>query len=207
MTEYVEWLRTVIDNYPAFQYLIIFLGAGFGGEVAVITLGFLSAQGVFPLVTFFLVSFIGTLSTDMIWFFLGRTKMIGKMLTHRYANKTVLIITEAISKVSGGSHLLAMIFAKFLIGTRVVLIMYVAKTGISVKKFIYYDVISVIAWLLVVIPIGYVGGLGFSYLAKVFENIYAGIGFFLIFVFGIVLLQVWFKHFFVREGEEILEDK
>src|SRR3989344_2459376 len=64
MTDFILWLQVFLFNYPVLQYLMIFLGAAFGGEVAMITLSFLAAQGFFPLPSFFLVSFLGTLSSD-----------------------------------------------------------------------------------------------------------------------------------------------
>lgn len=207
IADFVDWVRVLLDNYPTFEYLIIFFAAGFGGELAIITLGFLSAQGVFPLASFASVAFLGTLSADMLWFWMGKTVIVNKILSHKYTNSTVVLISEAIKKVSGGNHLLAMIFAKFLVGTRAVLIMYVAKTGISFKKFVLYNGISVLIWLSVVIPIGYVSGLGFTYLSQIFENIYAGIGFVLLIALGLVFLQIGLKKYFTKEGEEILEEK
>jgi len=207
IADFVDWVRVLLDNYPTFQYLIIFVVAGFGGELAIITLGFLSAQGVFPLTSFVLFAFLGTLVADTMWFSMGKTVLVNKILSHKYTNSTVIVISEAINKVSGGNHLLAMIFAKFLVGTRTVLIMYVAKTGISLNKFTLYNGISILVWLVVVVPIGYVSGLGFTYLSQIFENIYAGIGFVLLIILGVVFLQIGLKKYFTKEGEEILEEK
>jgi membrane protein DedA with SNARE-associated domain len=201
MVEYVEWLRQFIVNYPALQYIVVFLGAAFGGELAVISLAFLAAQGIFPLMPFFLVSFLGTLSSDVLWFLLGNTKFVGKLITHKYAHGTVSLLTETIRRVSRGSHLLALIMAKMMVGTRVILIMYIGKTDIHFKKFIVYDAVSVVLWLLVVMPIGFVSGLGFTYLSNIFENIYAGIGFVLLFAALIVLLQLWLKKRLTEEAE------
>src|SRR3989338_2372267 len=47
MLEAIEWLRMFIFTYPSLGYVIIFFGAAFGGEMAMIALAFLAAQGVF----------------------------------------------------------------------------------------------------------------------------------------------------------------
>ncbi|OGI73920.1 hypothetical protein A3D42_02785 [Candidatus Nomurabacteria bacterium RIFCSPHIGHO2_02_FULL_41_18] len=207
MTDFILWLQVFLFNYPVLQYLMIFLGAAFGGEVAMITLSFLAAQGFFPLPSFFLVSFLGTLSSDVLWFVLGRTKTADKIFNHRYAIATILLITEAIRKISRGNHLFALIFAKFLIGTRVVLILYVSKTRIAFKNFIFDDMLAILVWLLVLVPIGFLSGLGFTFISGILQNIYAGIGFVILILFLFVMLQMWLKRYFTREGEEILEKK
>ena len=53
-------------------------------------------------------------------------------------------------------------------------------------------------WLLVVIPIGFISGLGFTYVAEVFHNLYAGAGFILLIILIIVVLQLWLKKIFIR---------
>ena len=207
MIDSVEWLRVFITNYPILQYLVIFLGAAFGGEVAMIALSFLAAQKIFPFWPFFILSFVGVISSDTLWFFMGRTKIAEKIFSHRYANDTVFLITEAIRKISRGNHLLALIFTKFLIGTRVVLIFYISRTKMVFENFFYYDLVAILVWLAVLIPIGFLSGLGFTYISGILESIYAGIGFVLLVLIIVVIMQIWLKRVFTKEGEEILEKK
>jgi membrane protein DedA with SNARE-associated domain len=200
MLESVEWLRELVSNYPALQYFIVYLGAAFGGEVAVISLAFLTAQGIFPLPLFFVVSFFGTFSSDILWFILGKTRLVSWLITHKYAHSTIPLWTYTTERVSRGSHFLALVMAKMMIGTRVILIMYVGKTLLPFKKFALFDSVAVVIWLLVVIPIGYVSGLGFNYLSNIFENIYANIGFLILFIAGIVMFQLWLKRKLTKES-------
>jgi membrane protein DedA with SNARE-associated domain len=203
----VEWIVSFIASYPLLKYLIVFLGAGFGGEVAVISLAFLSAQGVFTLPLFLGVSFLGTLFSDSLWFLLGRTKVAEKIVDHRYAVNTIVVIFEAVKKISRGSHLLAFIFAKFLIGTRIVVIFYVSKTRIILKKFLQNDIPAIIIWLFTLGLIGYLSGLGFNYISGILKNIYAGIGFVVLILIVFTVLQIWMKKIFTKEGEEIVKEK
>jgi membrane protein DedA with SNARE-associated domain len=205
MTPTIAWLSAFILSYPLLQYIIIFLGAGFGGEVAVISLSFLAAQNIFPIVPFFIVGFLGTMTADILWFLLGKTKTAGKIVDHRYATYTISVIMEAIRKVSRGNHLLAFIFAKFLVGTRVVVILYVSKTNISLKHFILNDLVAIFIWLTTLTSIGFLSGLGFAYISHILKNIYAGIGFVILILLIIVMVQIWLKKFFTKEGEEIIK--
>lgn len=205
--EYLEWIKNFIIHYPNLEYLLVFLGAAFGGEVAMITFGFLYAQGMFSLVPLAIVSFIGTLSTDILYFYLGRTKIAGKFFSHRYAHSTVNLITEAVHKISRGSQFIALFLANFMVASRIIIIMYVSKANITIGRFIAYESLSLIAWLIVVLGIGYVSGIGYTYLSNLLENIYAGIGFLLLVAISFVVLQLWLKKKFTKEGEEILEEK
>lgn len=203
----VEWFSAFIYSYPFLKYIVIFLGAGFGGELAVVSLSFLAAQGLFPLPLFFGISFLGTLFSDSLWFFLGRTRLAEKIVDHRYATNTIVVIFEAIKKISRGNHLFAFIFAKFLVGTRIVVIFYVSKTKIAFKKFLQNDLPAIIIWLFVLGLIGYLSGLGFNYISGILKNVYAGIGFVVLILVVIAVLQIWMKKIFTKEGEEIIKEK
>lgn len=207
MTDFAIWLQTLIIQYPTLQYLVIFLGAAFGGEVAMITLSFMAAQGLFPLHTLFIVSFFGTMSSDILYFLMARTALANRLFSHRYTNHTVNMITEAVRKVSRGSHFTALLLANFMIASRIILIMYVSKTKLKFSRFLYYESVSLILWLLVLISIGFLAGLGFTYISGLLENIYAGIGFLLLILLVVVAVQLWLKRHFTKEGEEIMEEK
>ncbi|MDP2789473.1 MAG: hypothetical protein Q8O46_05570 [bacterium] len=198
MVEYIEWLRALILNYPLLQYIIIFLGAAFGGEIALFVFSFLAAQNVISMTFLVLLSFLGVLASDSMWLFLGKTRFMQKIILHRYANPTISLIALAIEKVSRGNHMLALVFVKFLIGTRIVMLLYISNLPLSFLKFLRYNALATLLWLLVVIPIGFISGLGFTYIAKVSENLYAGVGFVLLILIIIVALQIWLKKTFIH---------
>ncbi|MDO8659477.1 MAG: VTT domain-containing protein [Candidatus Parcubacteria bacterium] len=199
----IEWLRVFIDHYPYLEYLVVFLGAAFGGELILLALGFLAAHNIvsiFPLIIF---SFTGTLFSDTLWFFLGRTTFVKKIVTHRYANTTISVINKAVERVSKGNDLIALIIAKFLIGTRILLIMYVGTKIVKFKNFIRYDMVAIFLWLMVIIPIGFISGLGFTYFASILENVYAAVGFILLIIFLAIMLEIWLKNRFTKIGDEV----
>ena len=180
-------------------YLIVFLGAAFGGEVALFTVAFLAARGVLSLFPSLIFSFLGAFSADLLWFSLGRTAISEKIISHRLASPVISVVAEAIKRVSRGSRLRALIFAKFLVGTRIVIIMFMSRTDLELKKFIRYDALAVFFWFLVVFPVGFISGLGFSYLAEVFHNLYIAIGFILLILFIAVIIQVWLEKAFIKK--------
>ena len=68
----------------------------------------------------------------------------------------------------------------------------------SYRKFAQHNIVAILVWLLVMIPAGYFAGLGFSYVSKALNNVYAGIGFVLLTLIGIFVLQIWIKKRFLK---------
>lgn len=193
MVESMEWLRMLIIQYPSFQYLLIFLGTALGGELALFVLGFFVAQGVLSIFPVVLLSFPGSFLPNILWFLLGKTSTIEKIASHRHTNSTFLIITEAVYRVSRGSHLLALILIKFLVGTPVLLIMYTHKTSMTFRYFIRYQSVAIFISMLIIIFVGYISGRGFLYLTEISQNLYTALGFLLFIAFIIVIFQIWLE--------------
>ena len=93
---------------------------------------------------------------------------------------------------------MGIIIAKFLVGTPVILMMYVNKTAMTFKKFIYYETVAILLSLAIILPIGFISGLGFSYLAQNLENLYVALGFVLLVVTVVIVAQIWFEKIFTR---------
>ena len=203
MVESIEWLRAFIFHYPSLEYIIIFLGAGFGGELTLFILGFLAAQNVISVYSLIIFSFFGTFFSDTIWFLLGRTAIIKNVIAYRYAHTTISIINETMQRVSKGNHLITFIIAKFMVGTRILLIMYISAKNIQFQKFIFYNALAIFLWLVVIIPIGFLSGFGFAFLAEILENLYIAIGFILLVVVLLIMLEIWLKNKFARIDQKM----
>ena len=168
-----------------------------------IAFAFLSAQGVLSPTSLVIFGSLGTYFSDIALFLLARTKLFHNIISHRYADRTTSLIVLALLRIGKGKHLLALIIAKFLIGTRVVLMLYGDKTDISFKKFSFYDSIATIVWIIVVGAIGFLLGLGFTYLSEVFKNIYAGVGLVLLFLLLAFMAEMWVKRKFTEGSGDI----
>jgi membrane protein DedA with SNARE-associated domain len=206
MTFSLEWFSVIIASYPFLKYLVVFFGAAFGAETAIIPLSFLTGHGVFPLISFSIVTLAGTIFGDIVWYLLGRSKFAEKIIGHRYAAVPLSVIMEAVRRISRGNRLLALLFAKFLIGTRAIVTIYVSKTSISAKSFFPPDLAAIVIWLATIITIGYLSGLGFTYVSGLVQNIYVGIGFILLVIILIIIAQILIQRFFKKKEEEIIQE-
>lgn len=200
MIDSIEWLRIFILNHQSFEYVIIFFGAALGGEFSLFALGFLAGQNVLSVLPVIILGFAGALFPNIIWFFLGKTKTISKLVLSRYANTTTSMVTQAVDRMSKDNHFVALTIIKFIVGTPFILTMYVSKTNVGFKKFIYYESGAVILSLLVVLPISFVSGFGFTYLASIFDNFYMMIGFILLIGVIIIMIKSWIKNKFTKSS-------
>lgn len=193
MIESIEWLRLFILDHRSFEYIIIFFGAILGGDFALFIFGFLIGQDVLSTTSVIIFGFAGSLFPNLLWFFLGKTKIVSKFILFRHAETTTSIVTEAIDKLSRSNHFVALTIIKFIVGTPFILTMYVSKTNISFQKFIYYQSIAVLLSMLATLPVGFISGLGFVYVASVFNSIYATLGFVLLVAVIIVMIKLAIK--------------
>lgn len=199
VAELIKWLGALISNHHSVQYFIVFIGATVGGDLALFALGFLVAQGILELLPIILLVFLGAFLPNLLWFLLGNSKMFNKVASHRHLNTTFLVITEAVERISKGSHLIAFILIKFMIGTQFLLIIYANKTALTLKQFFYYQSIATSLSVIVLMTIGYYTGRWFSELQDIFSNLYAAIGFMLLIMVGIVIFQLWIEKKVVKK--------
>lgn len=200
MIESIEWLRILILNHRSLEYIIIFFGSLLGGEFALFILGFLAAQNVVSILPVIVLSFFATFFPNTLWFIIGKTKTISRVILSRYASATTSIITQAVNKISRENHFLALIVIKFIIGTPFMLIMYVNRTGLKFKQFLFYETPAIFLSLFVILSIGFIAGLGFTYLSDVFNNLYVSIGFILLIIVFIIIVQLWIKKRFTQNS-------
>lgn len=201
MAESVMWLKELLVDYSAFQYVLVFLGAAIGGDFVLIGMAFLSAQGFLFLPIVFIFSFLGTFVSDIVLFLLARTALLHYIISHKYATRTTSMIVESLMRVGRRNHTLSLTIAKFLVATRAIIMMYADKTDISLKDFSVSNAIATLVWVIVVVPIGYFLGMGFTYFSEVLENVYAGIGIVLLFFVLASMFEIWMEKKFTAPEE------
>ncbi|MDO8572326.1 MAG: hypothetical protein Q7S11_00985 [bacterium] len=193
MPDSFYWLQTVFTTYPSLSYVIPFFGAALGGEWVIISVAALSAQGAMPIHIVFFASYAGTVTSDFIWFSLGKTKFLSGFITHRYTQTTVNAVAGSLNKISKGSHLSALIVTKFLYGTRIIILLYMSQINLPLKEFMRHNMVATFIWLTVVTVIGFLAGKGLTYLLKIFENITIALGIILLIVLSFFMIQLWFN--------------
>jgi len=186
----IDTLFQYFKDQPA---LLIFIGAVIGGEEVILTFAFLAAQKLWSVETAFIYCYLGTLASDIGWFLLGKHTLHRMGFFQRFLGRYERI-KHFLKKISNRPFILLLI-TKFIYGTRIFTIMYVGMEGLSLIKFIGYNVFVILAWLPIVVGLGWLAGKGVSQVANVYEHTWL--------VFGIILLfiicTVWARKIFSKK--------
>ncbi len=179
--------QTAISYLSVYGPIAIFLGAFFFGESVIIAAAFLASHGLWPVWEIFLLAFFGTIISDSAWFSgtFGLTKLINKKTNDENRVKTAI---KSIQKLTKGKSFLSLLFIKFLYGTRIITIFYLATQKLSFGKFLLFNSLGTIIWLVVIIFIGWSLGQGTKFIAIDLNHID-------IVILVIVVVIIIFKYF------------
>lgn len=199
MDSAINFIQFFIENHKSFEYLIIFAWAILGGELALFSLGFLIASKYLPILPTLVLAFVGSFVPNIVWFLCGKSKIINKIIINRYADSAISSLTDSIHKITKSNYLLGIVIAKFLVGTPVILMLYINKTKLSFEKFMYYESVAILLSVMFIMPIGFASGFGFNYLANILENIYGILGFLLLTLVAVFVINSLFKKIFIEK--------
>lgn len=143
--------HTLIETYG---YLFVFLGAIFEGEVIVLLAGFAAYEGILYLPLVLTVGFLGAVVGDTTWFLFGKYKS-GVILT-RFAWLSK-VLTHPMLRVQTNPRTLACT-VRFMYGLRSVIPFSLGMSGMSTRKFVFWNSIGALAWVLLVALLGYIFG-------------------------------------------------
>lgn len=143
----------------AYQVPSVFAGAFFFGDSVILTAAYVAGQLAWSPIPLFLAAFFGTIAADTLWFLFG-AKLLARFADSRFLKKEREKMSGFVQRLVGERPLVALILVKFLYGSRVAMILYVASRGMSLATFTLFNALGAIVWLLVFIPLGYLAGKG-----------------------------------------------
>lgn len=145
---------TLISLLVTYQFPAIFLGSVIFGETIILAASFLAGQGIWSIYTVFWVTFLGTVSSDCLWFYFGRrlSRKSEEWQEKQGKYKKLLAFLERLTR---GRAFLSLLFIKFLYGTRIITIMYLSIHRLRFRTFLLFNAIGTFLWLLVMVSIGW----------------------------------------------------
>lgn len=137
-----------------YQLPAIFLGSVVFGETIILAAAYLAGHGWWSIYTVFWLTFLGTLSSDCVWFYFGRklAKKSEEWELKREKYKKVLLFLE---RLTHRRAFLSLLFIKFLYGTRIITIMYLSVHKLRFRTFLLFNAIGTFLWLLVMVALGW----------------------------------------------------
>ena len=146
--------------------------AGFLSEDILLFLVVIASLNNASIWSFFIISilgFIGILVHDILLYYLSNREIINKLDRRFRFSKGYL--TSFINQFSGIHYITPLIFSKFIYGIRTAAVILVSKKEKKFTNFLFYDSIATLVWLIIMFPLGWLTGQGFSFLIKATRNI------------------------------------
>jgi membrane-associated protein len=177
------------------SFIISYLAPILGGENAVLVVAFLSAKGYFPLWIVIIFAFLGMISIDSFWFLMTRSKWAKKVKKWNRKSENYRKLEASIEKMSHKNDIFILLISKIMIGTRILILIYLGLRKLTFKKFFLYNLIPTFIWSVALCYIGWFAGKGFYSLQKISNNLfitltYVGIVIILFYVI-LRLLRKW----------------
>ncbi len=183
-------LESLLALLSVYRLSVVFFGAFFFGDSVILTAAYIAGQESWSIVPILLMAFLGTATADTLWF------LFGVVLARRFNNVTFMQkerekAAALLDILAGKNPLYALIYIKFLYGSRVAMILYSAARGISFPVFSLYNSIGIAAWLAIFFPLGYLSGRGIGMVVPSFGGVQSAIAVFVISVIVMRILTLW----------------
>lgn len=176
-------ITTILSFFGNHTPIVSFLGAIIGGEETLILLSILASHGFLNIWSLLIFFYLGILVSDSIWYFLGKSKVFDWLVRRKLISKVYFNLGKLLNTVTKNNDLQVLFFTKFLYGTRIPTLMYLSKERLTLKPFLFYNIITNIIWVPIVLLIGWSAGKGISLATNISNNLAL-----YLFLIGITLL-------------------
>lgn len=189
-----------LANYP----ILVSLFAGiFAGEIAALTLSFLAAQGVMPFWIVFTFMWVGEIIGDMIYFEIGRLRFFHKLRDFKKFGLFFGKVDKFISQISKESIFLTLLYSKFVYGSRTAVVIFLGMKKANRLKFFLSECVVMAIVLLILLPIGFAAGKGYSFIMDNFKSIQIAISFLIVLIIAFVFGQEKLNEFLLLKKEQL----
>ncbi len=168
----MDYIINFAAQYAAFTFPASIVAPLIGGETAVLGLSFLAGQGALPLWAIIPGSFLGMVLLDSFWFFFPRTRW-GVKVKQKSRDNFVQYrkLEERIQTLSHKNDVIILLISKILLGTRILILIYLSMREITFWKFLRFNSIATGIWAIALGYIGWFAGLGYYSLAQATDDI------------------------------------
>lgn len=145
-----------IEEHRYLGYLVLFLGMIVEGEAVLMTGGILANLNAFNLESVFIISFLGVLANDIIWYH------IGAYLKNNHGQRSLLLRAEKKVKRllpnAEKNPAYAIFISKFVAGLNHPTLIVLGFLKTNFKYFMKLQVLASLVWTLIFLSLGFVFG-------------------------------------------------
>lgn len=192
-------LAQIVALITTWKYFFVFIGAVIEGPIVTVISGFLSAQGLMNPVFVYLVVITGDLTSDSLYYFLGRWGKNGAI------NKWGKYIGLSMDKISSLEKHFAkhggktVVFGKLAHGIGVVALAAAGASKMPYGKFLLFSFLGVMFQSLLFVLIGYYFGHAYTRIGQYFD-------YYAIFALIVVIILI-VVYFLIRKYSQKIEKK
>ena len=137
----------------------VFVGTFLLGESVILAAAAMAGQGTWPVTWVAGWAFAGTVISDVAWF-TAANRGIAALGRNPERARKLDVHARRLDRWTGARPCRALLFIKFVYGTRILSIAYLSLRKVSRRRFASFDAAGTAIWLAVIIPIGYLAGRG-----------------------------------------------
>jgi len=162
-----EIIPFVIETIEQHGYSIVFLGTIIGGEIVILAAVFLAALGMLNIYLVIILGMLGVVISDSFWYFIG-TRIKGRLnqSTKTFFPKRYQYRIELFKDRFVEHYAKFLVASKFVYGTRIVTLITSGYQKIPYRKFLMFNFIGSMIWIVIIVFLGYIMGFSWNYLAK-----------------------------------------
>ncbi len=186
----MDLILSLLEQY---RILAVFAGSFFFGDSVIITAAYLAGQLDWAVAPIFIAAVLGTIIADTLWFVVG--VFLKRSHSHfAYFEKQREQAAAFLHKLTGTRPEMALIYIKFLYGTRIAMILYAAARGMSIKTFTIYNSLGVLLWFIIFFPLGYLAGRGIARAMPLVGTVEAALVVLVASFVAVRIFNIWLTH-------------
>jgi membrane protein DedA with SNARE-associated domain len=179
----MNWTIKILAFFGNYTPALAFFGAIVGGEETLIFLAILAAHGTLNAWLLLIFFYLGICVSDLLWYFIGKSKFFDWLMSKRIFSKAYMHWGKLLNTAAKDSDFQALFLTKFMYGSRLPTIMYLARERMHIKPFIGYTLIINLIWIIIIFLFGWFAGKGIAVADSLSNNIVLTL-----FLIGIVLV-------------------
>ena len=146
----------------AHGYSLVYIGVVFLGEIMVLTGFVLATEHVLSFSVVFLLAVLGTCTADLFWFIVGTVarKQERRIIKSKRMPAVFARIERLVARLLASHPVITMTASKFILGGRLLTILYLTQKELPLRKFIFADVVAVVFFVTVLSGVSWVSGKG-----------------------------------------------
>jgi len=191
-------IEAILPFLETHGIMISFLGGFVSGESIIMTLAFLSANGLIPLWYVLVFCTLGMYLSDFIPFLFGRLKFVKNLMEKERFARRIEKVEDILLKFTKNNLFLTLLYTKVIYGASIPALIYLGSKKTSKSKFAVNNLLVELIFVPAVVSVGWLSGKGFSSAITILKDIKIGIFLLVVLIIVLYSLRKWVNNKLIR---------